>query len=73
MLDLLTVQLGDIVSELGGLEMSKHDGAQFGTDSGQASTKIFICFVVGSDVEGRGMAIVQVVKVGMDIGHAIYY
>ena len=73
LLDLLSVQFGNVVSEFRGLEVPHHDGTQLGTNCSQTPTQVFIGLVVGGNVEGRSVTIIEVVEVGMNVGHAIYH
>lgn len=39
----------------------------------QTAADVFIALLVEGDVEGRGVSIVEVVEVGMEVGHVIYH
>lgn len=74
LLDLLAVELDVIESEFGGEEVAQEGVADFGSVvGGQTAADVLIALLVESDVEGRGVSVVEIVEVGMEVGHVIYH
>ena len=70
---LFTVKFGVVESVFGRIESFYHNWAQFGTDCRQTTTKIFVSFKIGGNVERRSMTIVKVVPVCVKIAHVVDY
>jgi hypothetical protein len=71
-LDLFAVEFGIVVAQFGGLEVFEDDRTDFGADGGQAAGEVFVGLVVGGDVEGRCVSVIEVVEVGVDVAHAVH-
>jgi len=70
---LFTIEFGIVESVFGRIESFKHYWSKFGSNGRKAATKIFISFKIGGDIKRRGMAIVEIVPIGMKIAHVIDY
>lgn len=71
LLDFLAVELDIVEPEFRPLEVVEHDGADLVPDGGQAAEQFLVGLVVGGDVEGRLVAVVEVGQVGVVVGHAV--
>lgn len=49
-MDLVLVKLSVVVPQLGGLEVTEEQAADFGSDCSQTTTEVFVSFVIGGDV-----------------------
>lgn len=74
LLDLFSVEFDVVESELGGKEMAEEGVADFGgMVRSETATDVLIALLVEGDVERRGMSIVEIVEVGMEVGHIIHH
>lgn len=73
LLDLVLVELRVVVAQLGCFEVLEQQTADLRADGREAATEVLVAFVVGGDVEGRGVAVVEVVEVGVEVGHVVHH
>lgn len=74
LLDLFTVELNVVESELGSEEVAQEGVADLGSMmGGQTAADVLVALLVEGDVKGRGVSVVEIVEVGMEVGHVIHH
>lgn len=73
LLDLVAVELGVVEAQLGNLEVPEQGVAQLGGVGGKTAADVLVALLVGGDVQGRGVPVVEVVEVGVEVGHVVHH
>lgn len=68
---MVSVKLCIVISQFWGFEVLQEETAKFGANCGETAADVLVSFVVGGDVEWRGMAIIKIVEIGVEVGHAV--
>ena len=70
-LDLVAIELGIVISEFGGEEMSEKWVSQFVRVECETATNLFVALLVGGDIERWDVSVVEVIEVGVEVGHVV--
>ncbi len=74
LLDLFSVELNVVEAEFGVEEVPEEGVADLGgVMSSEAAADVFVSLHIGGDVEGRGVSVVEVVEVGVEVGHVVHH
>lgn len=72
-MDLVAVELGIVVPELGGEEVLEERVSQFVGAECEAAADFFVALLVGGDIERRDVSVVEVIEVCVEVGHVVEY
>ena len=73
LLDLVPVELSVVVAQLGCFEVLEQQVANLRADCSEAAAEVLVALVVCGDVERGCVTVVEVVEVGVEVGHVVYH